>query len=158
MAVGDRELGPRGADAVEFLIAPNPGVPPGPLKEIASGGELSRVMLALMSVAVADSSPTVVFDEVDAGVGGLTAQAVGARLHRLAGQRQVVCITHLPQVASRATRHFRVSKTATARQLARADIERLEDSKLVEELCRMLGGDSGDEVARRHAERLLRAA
>jgi DNA repair protein RecN (Recombination protein N) len=171
VAVGDREptsagvseddrlrrLGPRGADAVEFLIAPNPGVPSGPLKEIASGGELSRVMLALMSVAVAESSPTVVFDEVDAGVGGLTAQAVGARLHRLAGQRQVVCITHLPQVASRAARHFRVSKS-TERDLARADIERLVDSKLVEELCRMLGGDSGDEAARRHAERLLRAA
>lgn len=169
VAVGDREptsaeagrlrhLGPRGTDAVEFLIAPNPGVPPGPLKEIASGGELSRVMLALMSVAVAESSPTVVFDEVDAGVGGLTAQAVGARLQRLAGQRQVVCITHLPQVASRAARHFRVSKASKARQLARADIERLQDSTLVEELCRMLGGDSGDEVARRHAERLLRAA
>jgi DNA repair protein RecN (Recombination protein N) len=151
-------LGPRGADSVEMVIAPNPGVPAGALREVASGGELSRVMLALLSVAsAAEGAPTVVFDEVDAGVGGNTARAVGERLRTLAGQRQVVCITHLPQVASLAARHFRVAKSARD-GLARADVERLGRSELVGELCRMLGADRGDGVARRHAERLLKAA
>jgi len=112
-------LGAAGADTVEFLIGPNPGVAAGPLREVASGGELSRVMLALMSVATsAHRSATVVFDEVDAGVGGATARAVGERLQGLAAGRQVVCITHLPQVASLAARHFRVSKHAALRDAA----------------------------------------
>jgi DNA repair protein RecN (Recombination protein N) len=167
VSVGEREaagsgplarLGPRGADAVELVIAPNPGVPAGALREVASGGELSRVMLALMSVATAaEGAPTVVFDEVDAGVGGNTARAVGQRLRALASQRQVICITHLPQVASLAARHFRVVKSARD-GLARADVERLARAELVAELCRMLGADTGDGVARRHAERLLKAA
>jgi DNA repair protein RecN (Recombination protein N) len=160
-------FGPAGADSVEFLIGPNPGVAPGPLREVASGGELSRVMLALMSIATSvEGSPTVVFDEVDAGVGGATARAVGERLRALSASRQVLCITHLPQVASLATRHFRVVKQAqplrdasrTDSGVARADIERLNPGQLVEELCRMLGADAGDEAARRHAERLLEAA
>jgi len=152
---------PTGADAVEFLIAPNPGVPAGPLREIASGGELSRVMLALMSVATgsAHGAGTVVFDEVDAGVGGATARAVGERLRALASERQVLCITHLPQVASLAARNFRVAKQAAAsRKPALTTVERLERSQLVGELCRMLGADSADLTARRHAERLLEAA
>ena len=148
---------------MEFLIGPNPGVPAGPLREIASGGELSRIMLALMSVATAEGSGTVVFDEVDAGVGGATARAVGERLRALAGGRQVVCITHLPQVASLAERHFRVVKRGTLHdaadpEVARTEVERLGRAELVEELCRMLGADGGDEAARRHAENLLRAA
>jgi DNA repair protein RecN (Recombination protein N) len=160
-------FGPSGGDSAEFLIGPNPGVAPGPLREVASGGELSRVMLALMSVSTsAEGSPTVVFDEVDAGVGGATARAVGERLRALAGSRQVLCITHLPQVASLATRHFRVTKHAPPLReaarggagVARADVERLDRAELVEELCRMLGADAGDEAARRHAERLLQAA
>jgi DNA repair protein RecN (Recombination protein N) len=151
-------LGPRGADTVELVIAPNPGVPAGPLREVASGGELSRVMLALLSVATAvEGAPTVVFDEVDAGVGGNTARAVGERLRALGAQRQVLCITHLPQVASLAARHFRVVKSAPD-GLARAEVERLERSEVVGELCRMLGADTGDGAARRHAERLLKAA
>src|SRR5204862_1208041 len=92
------ELGPSGAERVELTIAPNPGVPAAPLRETASGGELSRTMLALMSVANAGGSETLVFDEVDAGIGGQTARAVGERLRRLAEGRQVVCITHLPQI------------------------------------------------------------
>ena len=148
---------------MEFLIGPNPGVPAGPLRETASGGELSRVMLALMSVATAEGSETVVFDEVDAGVGGATARAVGERLRALSAGRQVVCITHLPQVASLAERHFRVVKRgrlrdATEPDVARTEVERLGRAELVEELCRMLGSDGGDEAARRHAENLLRAA
>jgi DNA repair protein RecN (Recombination protein N) len=160
-------LGPAGGDLVEFLIGPNPGVAAGPLREVASGGELSRVMLALMSIASAvEGSPTVVFDEVDAGVGGATARAVGERLRALAATRQVLCITHLPQVASLATRHFRVEKQARSLRdasdpgagVARAEVQLLDRGELVEELCRMLGADAGDEAARRHAERLLQAA
>jgi DNA repair protein RecN (Recombination protein N) len=163
VVISERELTPAGSDAVEFLIGPNPGVPAGPLRETASGGELSRIMLALMSVATAEGSATVVFDEVDAGVGGTTARAVGERLRGLAGDRQVLCITHLPQVASLAERHFRVVKRPQLRdaadpEVARTEVERLDRKELVEELCRMLGSDGGDEAARRHAENLLRAA
>jgi DNA repair protein RecN (Recombination protein N) len=151
------QLGPAGADRAEFTIAPNPGVPAAPLRETASGGELSRAMLALMSVANAGGSETLVFDEVDAGVGGQTARAVGERLRRLAEGRQVVCITHLPQIASLAERHFRIEKE-TGGDVARTSVERLEDGQVVEELCRMLGADTADAGARRHAEELLAAA
>jgi DNA repair protein RecN (Recombination protein N) len=158
-------FGPGGTDSVEFTIGPNPGVAPGPLREVASGGELSRVMLALMGIASAvGGAPTVVFDEVDAGIGGATARAVGERLRALAGSRQVLCITHLPQVASLATRHFRVTKHTQLAEagaggaVARAEVESLDRGQLVEELCRMLGADAGDEAARQHAERLLQAA
>lgn len=147
-----------GGDNVEFLIAPNPGVPPGPLREIASGGELSRVMLALMTVAAgAGSAGTVVFDEVDAGLGGATARIVGEKLRALADDRQALCITHLPQVASQGARHFRVVKETDAGD-THAHVERLERGEVVGELCRMLGADSDDLAARRHAERLLQAA
>jgi DNA repair protein RecN (Recombination protein N) len=163
VVVSGRDTTPAGSDAVEFLIGPNPGVPAGPLRETASGGELSRVMLALLSVATAEGAGTVVFDEVDAGIGGATARAVGERLRALADARQVVCITHLPQVASLAERHFRVVKRAQLHeaatpQVARTEVERLDRAQLVEELCRMLGADGEDDAARRHAEKLLRAA
>src|SRR5436309_1636514 len=151
------ELGAAGAERVELTIAPNPGVPPAPLRETASGGELSRTMLALMSVANSGGSETLVFDEVDAGIGGQTARAVGERLRRLAESRQVVCITHLPQIASLAERHFRIEKK-TAGDLARTSVEWLDDGQVVEELCRMLGADTDDAGARRHAEELLAAA
>jgi DNA repair protein RecN (Recombination protein N) len=159
-----REPGPTGADAVEFLIAPNPGVPAGPLRDTASGGELSRVMLALMGVAAGASGGggngrTLVFDEVDAGIGGQTAHAVGEALRDLSAGRQVICITHLPQVASLAARHFSIAKDASTTP-ARATVSELRDGEVVTELARMLGGDSGggDGAARRHAEELLRAA
>jgi DNA repair protein RecN (Recombination protein N) len=163
VALGDRgepadgldRFGPRGADTVEFLIAPNRGVPPGYLREIASGGELSRVMLALMSIATAmEGAGTVVFDEVDAGVGGNTARSVGEKLKDLASRRQVVCITHLPQVASLAARHFRVEKHQHGSAAPRAEVEQLDR----QELCRMLGADADDGAARQHAQRLLQAA
>jgi DNA repair protein RecN (Recombination protein N) len=156
-----REHGPTGADAVEFLIAPNPGVPAGPLRETASGGELSRVMLALMGVAAAGAGGvggTLVFDEVDAGIGGQTARAVGDQLRDLAAGRQVICITHLPQVASLAARHFSISKDTT-RTPAQTTVSELRDGDVVSEIVRMLGADgNADEAARRHAEELLRAA
>jgi DNA repair protein RecN (Recombination protein N) len=149
--------GPSGADEVEFLIAPNPGVPAGPLRETASGGELSRVMLALMSVAAEAGAATLVFDEVDAGIGGQTARAVGEQLRALAEGRQVICITHLPQIASLADRHFTIVKDASG-QTARTTVTELDRGAVVGELVRMLGADEADAAARRHAKELLRAA
>jgi DNA repair protein RecN (Recombination protein N) len=162
IALTDREPGPTGADAVEFLIAPNAGVPAAPLRETASGGEMSRVMLAIMAAraeagAAADSGATLVFDEVDAGIGGQTARAVGEQLRALADRGQVVCITHLPQVASLAGRHFSIAKDPSAAP-ARTTVTELTDPAVVAELVRMLGADDGDDGARRHAEELLRAA
>jgi DNA repair protein RecN (Recombination protein N) len=162
IALTDREPGPTGADAVEFLIAPNAGVPAAPLRETASGGEMSRVMLAIMAAraeagAAADSGATLVFDEVDAGIGGQTARAVGEQLRALAERGQVVCITHLPQVASLAGRHFSIAKDPSAAP-ARTTVTELTDPEVVAELVRMLGADDGDDGARRHAEELLRAA
>jgi DNA repair protein RecN (Recombination protein N) len=157
IALEEREPGPSGADAVEFLIAPNPGVPAAALREAASGGELSRVMLALMGVASDGSEATLVFDEVDAGIGGHTARAVGAELRALAEGRQVLCITHLPQIASLAARHFSIEKD-TASEPARTTVRELSASEVVGELVRMLGADADDVAARRHARELLRAA
>jgi DNA repair protein RecN (Recombination protein N) len=149
--------GPAGGDEVEFLIAPNPGVPAGPLRETASGGELSRVMLALMGVAAEAGPATLVFDEVDAGIGGQTARAVGEQLRSLAGGRQVICITHLPQIASLADRHFTIVKD-TSSDTATTTVSRLQRGDVVGELVRMLGADDGDPAARRHARELLKAA
>ncbi len=151
------EAGPTGGDAVELTIAPNPGVPAAPVREIASGGELSRVMLALMTVANTGSEATLVFDEVDAGIGGHTARAVGERLRDLASTRQVLCITHLPQIASLAARHFTVVKDATATS-TRAQVERLGEPEVLSELVRMLGAPERDTAARRHARELRKAA
>jgi DNA repair protein RecN (Recombination protein N) len=149
--------GPAGGDEVEFRIAPNPGVPAGPLREIASGGELSRVMLALMSVAAAAGPPTLVFDEVDAGIGGQTARAVGEALRALAAGRQILCITHLAQIASLADRHFTIVKDASG-TTARTTVTQLSRGDVVGEIVRMLGADGEDRAARRHAKELLRAA
>jgi DNA repair protein RecN (Recombination protein N) len=157
IALSEREPGSTGGDAVEFLIAPNPGVPAAPLREVASGGELSRVMLALMGVASDDSLATLVFDEVDAGIGGHTAKAVGAQLRSLAVGRQILCITHLPQIASLAARHFSIEKDTSART-ARTTVRALAEREVVAELVRMLGADADDVAARRHARELLRAA
>jgi DNA repair protein RecN (Recombination protein N) len=169
-------LGPTGGDHVELLIAVNPGMPAGPLREVASGGELSRVMLALLGVAhspptgrrsarrgrPADAGPAhparlLVFDEVDAGIGGRTANAVGVQLHALAGERQVLCITHLPQVAAHADRHFRIAKDGSG-ETAITTVTQLRRDAVVEELVRMLGADDADRAARRHARELLKAA
>ena len=150
--------GPTGGDDVEFLIAPNPGVPAGPLREIASGGELSRVMLALMSAAADGGADRVlVFDEVDAGIGGVTARAVGEQLRTLAEGRQVICITHLPQIASMADSHFTIVKD-TSGETARTSVTALAPADVVGEIVRMLGADADDRAARRHAKELLKAA
>jgi DNA repair protein RecN (Recombination protein N) len=153
----DRPPGPNGIDGVEFVLAPNPGVAAGPLREIASGGELSRVMLALMSVANAEGETTLVFDEVDAGIGGHTARAVGERLRALGDAHQVLCITHLPQIASLGARHFSVAKDTSATP-TRTVVVQLDEREVVPELVRMLGAGEDDAAARRHARELRRAA
>jgi DNA repair protein RecN (Recombination protein N) len=153
----DPEVGPTGAERVEFMLGPNPGVPAAPIRDAASGGELSRVMLALMTVAGAGESRTLVFDEVDAGVGGQTARAVGERLRALGDTRQVLCITHLPQIAALASAHFRIEKSAET-DTALTTVEALEGDGVVAELCRMLGAEATDKAARRHAKELLAAA
>ncbi|MBN8928907.1 MAG: DNA repair protein RecN [Rhodospirillales bacterium 69-11] len=147
-----------GADAVRFLIATNPGQPPGPLARIASGGELSRLMLALKVVLTAGSAvPTLVFDEVDSGIGGATAAAVGDRLARVAEGVQVLVVTHSPQVAARGGAHLRVMKAAErGRAATRVDPLRGPDRR--EEIARMLAGETVTEAARAAADDLLGAA
>ncbi|MCS7309446.1 MAG: DNA repair protein RecN [Armatimonadetes bacterium] len=144
-----------GADAVEFLLAPNPGEPPRPLSKIASGGELSRVMLAMKSVLSGlEDVPTLVFDEIDIGIGGRTAGVVGEKLHALSRQRQILCITHLPQIASRARLHLLIEKRESDGRTV-TTVTPVEGDARVREIARMLG-DTGDS-ALRHAREMLEA-
>src|SRR5437867_12765743 len=131
------EPGPTGADRAAFLVRPNAGLPFAPVAETASGGELSRIALA---IAVVGGGETMVFDEIDAGVGGQTAHAVGESLRRLASRAQVVTITHLPQIASLADRHFRVEKVPGDPPHTR--IEELDEAERRDELTRMPGGEA----------------
>lgn len=150
--------GVAGADAVRFLIATNPGQAPGALDKIASGGELSRLMLALKVVLVSGGSvPTLVFDEVDSGVGGATAAAVGDRLARVADQVQVLVVTHSPQVAARGGAHLQVAKVA-AKNRAETRVLSLDLPARREEIARMLAGESVTEAARAAADSLLGTA
>lgn len=150
-------FGSNGAETVTFLIATNPGIEPAPLRDAASGGELSRVMLALTGLGASAGAATLCFDEIDGGVGGNTARTVGERLRGLGEGRQVICITHLPQVASLASGHFRISKRVRKGE-AVASVQRVDGDELVAEICRMLGADRSDEAASRHAQELLAAA
>ncbi|HXW10217.1 MAG TPA: DNA repair protein RecN [Steroidobacteraceae bacterium] len=144
-----------GNDDVEFLVSANPGQPPRPLAKVASGGELSRISLALQVAAVeAAHLPCLVFDEVDAGVGGAVAEMVGRQLHALAGRGQVLCVTHLPQVTCQADHQLRVSKVVAAGS-TRTRIETLDDAARIEELARMLGGAQITARTREHAEEML---
>ncbi len=150
-------FGPNGAETVEMRMAPNPGIEAAPLGDAASGGELSRVMLALTGLGDAAGAGTLVFDEIDAGVGGSTARVVGERLRLLGEGRQVICITHLPQVASLAAANFRIEKSLSGEE-ALATVEHVEGEELVAEITRMLGAERSDETASRHARELLAAA
>ncbi|THF59582.1 DNA repair protein RecN [Ollibium composti] len=145
-----------GIDQVEFWVRTNPGTRPGPMMKVASGGELSRFLLAL-KVALADrgSAPTLVFDEIDTGVGGAVADAIGQRLARLAGRVQVLSVTHAPQVAARAATHFLISKAGGADRVA-TGIAEMDRAARQEEIARMLAGATITEEARAAAERLLR--
>ncbi len=160
LPVGDRLVayGPTGVDEVELRLTPHPGAPPRPLHKGASGGELSRVMLAVEVVLAADATTsTLVFDEVDAGVGGRAAVEVGRRLAILSRTHQVICITHLPQVAAFADRHLVVTK-ADDGTVTRSGVVTLDDAGRVRELSRMLAGLDESALARGHAEELLAAA
>ena len=158
VALEERDWGPAGTDAVRFLIATNPGQELGPLGRIASGGELSRLMLALKVVLSSGSPvPTLVFDEVDADVGGATAAAVGERLARVAERVQVLVVTHSPQVAARGSAHLRVSKQA-ARGRTATRVHQLDAPERREEIARMLAGETITEAARAAADDLLGAA
>ncbi|MGE3140236.1 MAG: DNA repair protein RecN, partial [Thermoleophilia bacterium] len=142
-------------DSCVIWLRANPGLPEAPLAATASGGELSRVLLALHGVAAAGDSAAWVLDEVDAGIGGVTATAVASRLRAFAEGRQVIVITHLPQVAAMADAHYRLVKGADDEGRATTTIEPVEGDGLVEELCRMFGAAPSDAGARRHAEELL---
>lgn len=154
----DGEMSEHGADEVEFLVSANPGQPPRPLARVASGGELSRISLALQVATLnAKHLPCLVFDEVDAGVGGAVAEMVGRQLRALASSGQVLCVTHLPQVAAQADRQVRVRKSSEAGH-TRTSLEPLEEDARIEELARMLGGARITPRTRDHAREMLSAA
>ena len=156
---GDGE-GPDGLDRAEFWVRTNPGTRPGPLMKVASGGELARFLLAL-KVVLADrgSAPTLIFDEIDTGVGGAIADAIGVRLARLAARVQVIAVTHAPQVAARADRHYLIAKDALAKgRRVATRVSELATERRREEIARMLAGAEITAEARAAAERLIRAA
>ena len=155
VAALDGEPGPAGCDQVALLFTPNPGEPPRPLQRIASGGELSRVMLAIkVALETMDRVDLLIFDEVDSGIGGAVAQAVGERLRRLARHRPIVCVTHLPLIAALARHHLRVTKHVhQGRTLVR--VEPVEGEARVAEIARMLAGERVTETTRRQARELL---
>jgi DNA repair protein RecN (Recombination protein N) len=155
---GPWRVGPRGAETVELLLSANPGEDLRPLAKVVSGGELSRVMLAAKTVlAAADDVPVVVFDEVDAGIGGRVADVVGQKLRASAAGRQVLCVTHLAPIAAYAGHHLLVEKHV-ARGATRTSVTTLDAGARVDEIARMLGGERVTETSRRHARELLRSA
>jgi len=147
--------GPDGSDEVAFTVATNPGAPSGPIGKIASGGELSRFLLALkVCLTGAESGLTLIFDEIDRGVGGATADAVGRRLSQLAGQGQVLVVTHSPQVAALGDHHWRVEKRQT-KDATLSTVIGLQSGERVDEIARMLSGDRITDEARAAAKALL---
>ena len=157
-AIADAEVGPTGADRVEFEVSTNPGAPFGALTKIASGGELSRFILALkVALAEAGGAGTMIFDEVDRGVGGAVASAIGERLARLAQGAQVLVVTHSPQVAARAAHHYRIEKSHGP-DGTRTTVRKLTADERREEVARMLSGAAITDEARAQAAKLLEAA
>ncbi len=157
-AADEAALGPHGLDGIEFLISPNPGEPVKPLHKIASGGELSRVMLAIRTIlADADRTPTVIFDEVDAGIGGSMGEVVGRKLSAASRRHQVLCVTHLPQIACFGDRHHLVQKRSLADR-TETTVRALSEEERPREIARMLGGPSRSATALDHANELLQAA
>jgi DNA repair protein RecN (Recombination protein N) len=144
-----------GLEQVEFLVAGHAGVAPRPLAKVASGGELARIALAISVIASSSTAtPTLIFDEVDSGIGGAVAEVVGRLLKRLGRDRQVLCVTHLPQVASQGNQHFQVSKRNQSGKTV-SQIEALDSKARVEEIARMLGGLEITATTRKHARELL---
>lgn len=156
VSLNQAEPGAHGLEQVEFLVAGHAGVAPRPLAKVASGGELARISLAISVITShATTTPTLIFDEVDSGIGGGVAEVVGRLLKRLGQQRQVLCVTHLPQVASQANQHFQVAKGTTLEGRTVSRIEVLNNRARVEEVARMLGGIEITETTRKHARELL---
>lgn len=154
--ISSAALARTGVDTAEFYVRLNPGMPATPLRETASGGEMSRIMLAIKSAVSANrETATLVFDEIDAGIGGETGSAVGAKLKSLAANAQIICITHLPQIAACADAGFRVVKNS-GDGTTTTQVERLEGKSVIDELCRMMGSKPEDAQARAHAIALLR--
>ncbi|HVY80802.1 MAG TPA: hypothetical protein VG994_07465, partial [Steroidobacteraceae bacterium] len=151
------EPAPHGVDQIEFRVTANPGQPLRPLAKVASGGELSRLSLAIQVSSAARETRCMVFDEVDAGIGGAVAEIVGRELRHLAERSQVLCVTHLPQVASQAHHHLRVTKL-TDGKTTRTSLTPMANEERVEEIARMLGGVEITAKAREHAREMLRAA
>jgi len=151
-------VGPRGAEVVEFLISPNVGEEPRPLSKIASGGELSRIMLAIKKILTKGTEDqTLVFDEVDSGIGGQTAEVVGHKLRDLARYNQILCVTHLPQIAAFGNTHYQVSKRETEGRTI-TSVEKLQGDMVAEEIARMLGGKGITDATRTHAHEMLQKA
>jgi len=155
---GPWRIGPRGAEAAELLLSANPGEDLRPLAKVVSGGELSRTMLAIKTIlAAAELVPTLVFDEVDAGIGGRVADVVGQKLHQTAAGPQVLCVTHLAAIAAHASHHLVVEKRVS-RGATRTSVRVLDDAGRVEEIARMLGGERLSDASRRHARELMKSA
>ncbi|GAA0774152.1 DNA repair protein RecN [Roseibium denhamense] len=156
LATDSESRGRSGIDTLEFHVQTNPGTKPGPMMKVASGGELSRFLLALkVSLADKGSAPTLVFDEIDTGVGGAVAEAIGLRLARLAGSVQVLTVTHAPQVAARAEGHFLIAKEAASKDRVATRVTRIDDDHRSEEIARMLAGSVITEEARAAAKKLM---
>jgi len=156
--VSGKDPSPHGTEQIEFMVATNPGATPGPLARIASGGELSRISLAIQVITASRSTtPTVIFDEVDVGIGGATADAVGSLLQELGRHAQVLCVTHLAQVAARGIHHLRAAKTVTD-GVTSASLEALSGNERVEEIARMIGGRNLTAKTRAHAKEMLQTA
>jgi DNA repair protein RecN (Recombination protein N) len=156
VALNAAEPSAHGLEQVEFLVAGHAGVAPRPLAKVASGGELARISLAISVITSnATTVPTLIFDEVDTGIGGGVAEVVGRLLKRLGQQRQVLCVTHLPQVASQANQHLQVAKGTTGAGNTVSRIDVLDNKARVEEVARMLGGIEITETTRKHARELL---
>ncbi len=157
VALEPQAVSGKGADRIEFLLSPNPGEPLRPLAKIASGGEMSRIMLAMKSVlAKSGTIPTMIFDEIDVGVGGRTAQTIGDKLEALAKDAQILCITHLPQIASRAATHFFIEKQVSDGRTT-VSVAPLDSEGRIDEIARMLGGSRRSEAVVQHAREMLSA-
>jgi DNA repair protein RecN (Recombination protein N) len=157
-ALPETQAGPSGLEQVDFLVSANPGMPLQALRQVASGGELSRISLAIQVATIRyGRTPTLVFDEVDVGIGGGVAEIVGQMLRKLSADRQILCVTHLPQVAAQANHHYQVQKS-TRKQSTRTEIARLGDADRIQEIARMLGGVKITEQTLAHAQEMISLA
>jgi len=152
------EISDNGLDFIEFMISTNPGEPLKPLAKIASGGEMSRIMLAIKKIlADADRIPTLIFDEIDMGVGGGTALKIGQKLHFISSGHQVICVTHLAQIACMADCHYYISKTGSGERTVTV-VSKLEGEEIVREIARLMGGSDETEISLSHAREILKNA